>query len=239
MKLKTIIALLVLSVSIPFHNVSGDDVLDFMPAIIAGAQSESSEIESPEIENPDGVVLNRNFTTTTDFFGDLLIVGEISNNTDSAIQFVSIDANIFNGGQLVETAFSFVFREIMPPRSTSCFRMSTGYAGPFTRVSFEPIDFIEPISQRAPLSISNVTRRADFVGDIELLGTVTNNSSRRAESVIVSSTFYASDNSVIDCEIAFLGSSSLNAGQSGNFNMITFTPNSSVSRFVLQPSGTL
>lgn len=217
---------------IPLTAMPSDDLLDYLPAILAGIK----EAPPPLPPLPEGVFV-QSTTTQSDFFGDVLIVGEVFNNTPNKLEFVRISANIFNGNSLVDTDFTFTSLDIVQPNSRACFKMFTDYGGSYTRIGFEPVSFRITNDPIPNIRAVNVSRSADFFGDFRLLGLLRNDSSSTVEFANVIATMYGADNRVVDCDFTFPNNSTLSPGQSSGFEMFTGTPNEQVTRFFLQTDG--
>lgn len=222
-----------LAISQPSFAAS-DDILDYLPGIIAGIEKKPPP---PPYTPPAGVTLLPTYTLQADYSGDLLVIGEIYNNTSSYMRFVDITANIFNNGNFVATDFTYVNKEIMAPRTKSCFKMYTGYPGAYTQVKFEKPTYSTTSNRPANLSLSNVSRTVDYSGDLKVIGFVTNRSNTTIDFVSVVGTFYKSNGKAIDCDYSYASNSTLTPNQSSSFDIWTSTPSSSVTSFVLQPDG--
>lgn len=228
---------LILLIMFPGQAYSEEDILEFLPAILTGIP-EPQPPAPPSPPPADGVFI-QNSTVQEDFFGDVLLVGEVFNNTDSKLDFVRVSANIFNGNSLVATDFTFTSTDIVPPRSRACFRMFTDYSGPFTAVRYEPVSYLLTADPIPNIRAINVSRSPDFFGDFRLLGQLRNNSGTTVDFAKVTATLYRNDGKVIDCDFTFPNNSTLSPGQSSGFEMFTSTPDSMVSNFSLQTDGNL
>lgn len=230
------ISVLILIIGNSHSFANDDDILDFLPAILAGAKEKKPPDPPPY---PPGVTVLPTSSNLTDYSGDLLIVGEIYNNTSIKIEYVKITANIFNGSTFVATDYTYTSRDVIPPKTKACFKMYTDYAGPYTKVSFQPPDFRDTSDPIPALSLSNIQRKTDYFGDVEIIGFIKNNSPATVEYAEIIGTFYNSIGKVVDCDYTFANSSTLSPNQSSSFKMSTYTPSTQVSDFALQTDGNL
>ena len=211
-------------------NVVDDDILDFLPGIIAAANYEPP----PPPLAPPGVSLLSTYTSKRDSLGKLFIVGEIYNNTSSSIWLTSIVANVYDQGQFVLSDEAHVYRDIMPPQTTSCFTMYTVYTGPFTVVSFQPVTYSRTTEQTVNLPISGVNTVPDLVGGLKLSGQIRNTTGKTIEFTKAVGTFYNSKGKVIECEVGFTNSSKLSPNQASGFTMGVSVAPASLANYTLQ-----
>lgn len=223
--------ILVLFVSKTTCLASDDDILDLLPAILAGAKREPPP--------PPGVTVLPTQSYQEDYSGELQIVGEIYNNTTSNIEYVKIVANVFNGTSFVATGYTSTQRDIIPPKTKSCFLIWTDYPGPYSRVDFEPIDYDNTSDRLPALSLKHVSSGPDHFGDIEVLGFVNNNDTKTVEYSKIIGTFYNSNGKVIECDYAYTSIVTLAPGQSSSFKINTNTSASQVANYILQTDGDL
>ena len=145
---------------------------------------------SPSAPNP--VFVDPTINITQDFFGDVLVMGEVQNRVlgAGAPTFIEIDAVFFSpGGNVVGTDSTFLHGRSRRLRNTGivtdtallpgqrgCFMM-------FTNVPASQVDLVllggtfntfsnDPLNGR--LQVRQYTQQADFFGDLQMDGTASN-----------------------------------------------------------------
>lgn len=217
----------------PAQAVDRGDILDFIPGIIAASQYEPPPPPPPPVM-PAGVTVLKTTSNLNDYSGDLLIVGEVYNNTSSPIEFTKVVANIYNNGKFVATDYTYVNRDILMPKTKSCFKMYTDYGGAYTGVSFQPVTYRNTSKRVTNLSITGVSKTVDYSGDLKLIGMIKNTTSKTIDFTSVIGTFYNSSKKVIDCDFTYASNDSLSPNQSSSFVMWTSTNANSVTSYQLQ-----
>jgi hypothetical protein len=217
--------------------------------------SSSNEIFFPVTGNPsipNPVFVEPTINITQDFFGDVLVLGEVQNRAlgGGAPNFIEIDAIFISpGGNIVGTNSTFlegrsrrlrnsgnVTDTALLPGQRGCFIMSTNI--PASQVSlvllggsFDTFSN-DPLSGR--LQVAQYTQQADFFGDLQMLGTATNVGTRPTYFNRI--VFDVKTPMVQDCDSTFVDgvnmllpsgvttSTGLFPGQTGTFTNFTNVP---------------
>jgi len=166
-------------------------------------------------------VLPNHFSYTSNI-GYLHIIGEVRNNTDAYLRFIQITANIFDAeGRLVDTDFTFVRLNSLPPNEKTCFHISMQEPSNWDYYEFEPVTFLTGGDPPPDLTITNDSGSVDSYKWYKIIGQVHNNQNTRVEYVKVIGTLYNNRGETIGCWYSYVNSTHLDPGQTSSFK-ITF-----------------
>jgi hypothetical protein len=171
---------------------------------------------------PSGVFIRTNHSSYTNSIGSLHIVGEVQNNTNKAIEFVKISANLFNGTQLVATDFTYTSLNVVRSHERTCFDVLITNPPAYTSYVFEAPTYTSTSAPNLALTPIGVSTSIDSSGDYHILGQVRNDMTVQVKFVQEVGTLYNAAGTALACDFTYVNSTDLAPGQTSAFDMAFF-----------------
>lgn len=181
-----------------------------------------SSTPTPTATASNGAMVLSNHSSYTSTFGSRSIVGEVQNDSASAVRFVSVVADIYNiNGQLIDTRSTYAERDILPAGGKSCYRViflaePTGWHSYRLSTSYS----VTTERPRA-LTITSVTAGSNPT-NYELIGQVRNDSQQEQKFVKIVGTLYNGDGTVIRCDFTYANTETLAPGAFSSWKLSFF-----------------
>ena len=184
-----------------------------------------SATATPTATAANGATVLNNHSSYTSTFGARSIVGEVQNNSASAVHFVSVVADIYNAnGQLIDTQSTYAERDILPAGGKSCYRVIF-FAEPVGWNSYQlSANYSVATEQPRALTITSVAVGSNPTY-YELIGQVRNDSQQDQKFVKIVGTLYSSDGMVIRCDLTYANAETMAPGASSSWKLSFFGVN--------------
>jgi hypothetical protein len=187
---------------------------------------------------PSGVHILGNHTTFTSY-GTRYVVGEVLNNTPNYLEFVKISVNFYNGGQLVETDYTYTDLWDLHPNEKTCFKIYLNNPPIWDQYTFEPVAYwIEPTTTRPSISVVSHSGSVYQGSYYRILGQIKNDEAVNIDYPMIVASLYDAQGKVVDCEITFGNIYPLAPAQITSFSLVADpqSPNL-VTSYALQTDG--
>jgi hypothetical protein len=174
-----------------------------------------------------------------DTIGNLHVIGEVQNGTNTNVQFVQITANFFNANQQpVGTTLTYAGLDLMPPNAKTCFNISLHEPVGWASYQFEPVTYSSTNAVVPHLTILNDSGSVDpNLYWYTVNGQVRNDDTVQVNFVEVVGTVYNAAGKAIGCQ-EFFGSNQT-SGQTAPFSILFLGRDyRDVTSYRLQPDGT-
>jgi hypothetical protein len=168
---------------------------------------------------PSGVFIRTNHSSYTTSSNTLHIIGEVQNNTGSALEFVKVSARLFNGTQLVATGFADTILDYVRPNTRTCFDLVFFNPPDYTSYAFEAPTYRTTTAPDLALSLLNASISQDANGKYHILGQVRNDMSVQVNGVREVAALVDSTGRVLDCNFTYTTSIDLAPGQTSAFDL--------------------
>lgn len=191
---------------------------------------------------PREVRILPNSSSYVDSIDYLHIVGEIQNDTEDDLRFVSVAVNVFDEqGTLLDTDFTYTYLDNLPANETTCFHVLLPLPTGWAYYEFEKPTYWTDGDSFPSLDIFNDSGSYNSnLGWYEIIGQVRNNETSVVQYVSPVGTLYDSSGTVIGCDFTFVNSTDLDPGQTSSFDMIFVGRDySDVDSYKLQVDGNL
>ena len=154
---------------------------------------------------------------------NLIVVGEVRNNTGGSVWFLKVVANLYDRSGLIGTEFTYAEPMVLPRSEKTCFRIGFDRSHEDTvRVDFQ-FDYHEIRTDLLPLIVigdsGRYVKRYDDRHTYEIIGTVRNDHDTGLEFVQVVSTAYDASGVPVDCEWALANVSNIAPGETSSFKI--------------------
>ncbi|MBX3000765.1 MAG: FxLYD domain-containing protein [Caldilineaceae bacterium] len=161
-----------------------------------------------------------NHSTFTSTFGSLYVVGEVVNMTGSNTRFIRIDADLYNGNQLVDTSSGYVKLDVLQPADKACFAVLF-FNPPATWSHYSlSVSYSSTSVKSSNLVLLNDSGSYnENLSRYEVIGQIRNEESTITKFVSAIGTLYDNEGTVLDCETTYVHSTDLNPGQTSSFKM--------------------
>ncbi|MGE5221574.1 MAG: FxLYD domain-containing protein [Omnitrophica WOR_2 bacterium] len=181
--------------------------------------------DTPQPTQPSGEVsiLSHNAYVPYEGSNDLYIVGEVKNNTNSNIGFVSVKATLRDSsGTLVDVASSYTMVSTLSPGEKSPFQIMFFYLEPWTSYELS-VNWDTTAQVSYPLMVLSVNKSYDPLGDFHLVGEVVNQYSEPRTWVKAVATLYDMSGNVIGAETTYVDPYDLDPGQTATFDILAMS----------------
>jgi hypothetical protein len=168
---------------------------------------------------PSGVFILNNPTSYVDITGALHIIGEVQNQTTQVITFVRINANFFNGAQLVATDFTYASLDQLRPNDRTCFDVLVLDPPQYTTYVFEVPTYSTNTAELPTLTVLGASSSIDSIGSYHVIGQVRNDTGKPVKFVQPIGTLYDSASRAVGCDFTFVNSTDLAIGQTSAFDL--------------------
>jgi hypothetical protein len=177
---------------------------------------------------PAGKIAVLSSSSFRDDMGAYHIVGEVKNNspTDS-INYVKIVATLYdNAGKVVGTDFTYSNIDVLRPAEKSSFEIILTDVAQSQKVNSYKLYASEDKTQALPASLKLTVgdSHLDDIGDVHIIGEVTNQGGAMATFVKVSGAFYNSSNGVVAADFTYTDPENLEPRQTAPFDIVVNTP---------------
>ena len=153
----------------------------------------------------------------TDDIGYYHIVGEVKNNSPAdSMNYVKIIATLYDiTGKVVGTDFTYANVDVLRPAEKSSFEIILTDVGQSQKVSSYKLYASGDKTQALPASLkmSVGDSHLDDIGDLHIVGEVTNQGNGKATFVKVSGAFYDSANMVVAADFTYTDPENLEPGR--------------------------
>jgi len=231
----------------PWSNIQGVTVVPPTPTNTPEPTPTNTPEPTPtstpkptETPAPQEVYILPNHYHRITSYGNLNVLGEVHNNTDNYAWFVKVSISLFNSdGVLIDTAYTFVGLDDLPPGERGCFSLSTSPPEDWAYFEFEPVDY-EPMDPNwgewVDITIFDDYGRQE--GDnYKILGYARNDHDQRVETVRIEGTLYDVEGRVIGCSVTWPSNDDLDPGQSSPFEFNYWGDRPTVDSYRLQTDG--
>lgn len=191
-------------------------------------------------EGPAGVTILENHSYYVTSGGYLHIVGEVMNNTNDDLRYVSIYGNVFgSSGNLLGSDYSYILLDNLPANQKTCFDLSLKEPAGWSYYLFEPVQYRTGGSPLPNLTAYNDSGSYNSThGWYEIIGMVRNDTTENYKYVMPVGTLYNGSGTVIGCDFTFVNADELFPGQSSGFEMtFLFRDYSDAASYRLQVDG--
>jgi hypothetical protein len=170
---------------------------------------------------PPGVAVLAAPVARVDTLGDLHVLGEVGNNSGTAVDFVKVTANLFNAShQLVATESSFTDPTLLSPSDYACFDVLFLTPPTYATLELEAPSYQTPFETYSPgLTVLSPSGSVDGIGFYHIIGQVQNNGGATSHFVQPVGTLYDNSGNVLDCESTYVSSTDLTPGQTSAFDI--------------------
>ncbi len=192
-----------------------DDILTFLPAILAAAQNASPA--------PTVSVLP-NHSSHTDGIGNLYIVGEVKNETGSNAWFTKVTVDIKDSsGNILTTGSGFAARD-MKPSEKACFAIVVTEPTNWTSYSFRDAEFSNfgPIPKLTVLNGSMSKSSNSLFTTVDVTADIKNIDSKTISLISAKTAMYNAAGTIKDCAFSLVTPDTLDAGQTASMDSSAF-----------------
>lgn len=164
------------------------------------------------------------YSTFFDSLGFLHIVGEVQNNSNTALSYVQISGTLYDSSNtVVDTAFTYTSLDIIPKDAKSPFEilfMNAEQAKKATKYGIK-VTGAEPVAEKQQgLRILSHSSFKDAIGFLHVVGEIKNDGSRSTEYVEIIATFYDNKGKVVATGFTYTDKESLASGEVASFNLV-------------------
>lgn len=174
-----------------------------------------------------------------DGYGYMHFVCEIYNNTNTGVEYFSIDVDLYDAsGNFIVDDYGYALLSIIHPQETACIDVMFESLPNFDHLYYYG-SYDETDERRPSLSISNHSGSPDSYA-YETLGIITNNSASTVNYVNAIASLYINTGLVVGCDFGYINSTTphLAPGQQSSFDIYTLLPDPyAVTRYKLQADG--
>lgn len=187
-----------------------------------------------------GVWIMDNCSLYEDAYGYMYFVCEIYNNTNTGVEYFSIDVDLYDAsGNLIGTDYGYVDLSIIHPQETACIDVMFEKPQNYHHLVYYG-SYYETDERRPSLSVSNHSGSPDSYG-YEILGIITNNSASPVQYVNAVASLYINNGLVVGCDMSYinLDPPHLAPGQQSSFDVYSWSvPDPyAITRYKVQADG--
>lgn len=163
-----------------------------------------------------------NYSHHVNEWGELLIFGEVQNNTPYHLELVEVTANVFDAaGRLIDLKRGYTALDNLPSGDKGCFSVVFSREPPgWAYYQFE-VSYWTGGHPLPNLTVFNTSGSVDpTFGWYRIIGLVRNDHGSRVEDVQPVGTLYDGDGRVVGCDFTYTSVADLNPGQTSSFELI-------------------